>query len=74
MPLCIKTTLRDETLRLLADRPARITFKRISKDTGLPESWLSMFGNGSINDPSVNRIETLYEYLTGRSITIPAGR
>lgn len=74
MPLCIKTTLRDRTLSLLQDRPARVSLKLISEETGLPESWLSMFGQGNIDDPSVNRIETLYEYLSGQAITITARR
>lgn len=29
--------------------------------------WLRKFSSGRISDPSVNRIEELYKYLTGNS-------
>lgn len=30
--------------------------------------WLRKFSSGNFKDPSVNRVEELYEYLTGRPV------
>ena len=57
-------TLNEKTLKLLRNRPNFIKFKQIEKDTGLPIGWLYMYAKGKITDPSVNRIETLFKYLT----------
>jgi hypothetical protein len=32
--------------------------------TGIPYFWLNSFANGRIQNPSVNRVQYLYEYLT----------
>jgi hypothetical protein len=64
----ITTKLRDATLELLTNRSVKLTLARINADTGLPETWLSMFGQGRIDDPSVNKVETLYEYLSGSTV------
>ena len=64
------TRLRDRTLYLVQERPARIKLTRIARDTGLPLSWLSAFTRGEIDEPSVCRIECLYEYLTGKQLEI----
>lgn len=57
-------TLNEKTLKLLHNRPNFIKFKQIEKDTGLPKGWLYMYAKGRITGPNVNRIETLYNYLT----------
>ena len=57
-------TLNEKTLKLLRERPNCIKFKQIEKDTGLPKGWLYMYAKGKITNPSVNRIEKLYNYLT----------
>ena len=30
--------------------------------------WLRKFSSGTVRDPSVNRVEELYHYLTGQSL------
>lgn len=30
--------------------------------------WLRKFSSGTVKDPSVNRVEELYRYLTGHSL------
>lgn len=40
--------------------------------TGLPSSWLAKFRRGSIKSPSVNRIETIIEALSGEPIRLPS--
>lgn len=45
-------------------------YPHIYKETGLPQHWLRKFAAGEFRDPSVNRVQTLYEYLTGRSLDV----
>lgn len=66
-----KTKLRDATMRHLLNRPRTLEFKKIAEDTGLNKFWLESFAKGMIAHPSVVRVETLYEYLTGREIHTP---
>jgi len=40
-----------------------IPFKQISKDTGLKDRWLRLVKDGDIEEPSVVKIEKLYNYL-----------
>jgi hypothetical protein len=66
----MNTSLRDTTLKLLRNRPVTKTYRVIQTETGLPEGWLKSFANGQSVDPAVNRIETLYTYLSGRTIKL----
>lgn len=65
-----QTKLRDKTLNLLNDYLVKVKLKAVAKDTGLELRWLAMFKNGDIKNPSVNRIETLYEYLTKSKLKV----
>jgi hypothetical protein len=40
----------------------------IHKDTNLPLYWLREFRAGRIKNPSVNRIQSLYEHYTGKPL------
>lgn len=40
----------------------------VYRETGISFYWLRKFRNGEIKDPSVNRIQNLYEYLTGEPL------
>jgi len=62
----IVTNFRDNTLILLRNRPVWLTLKLISDETTIPEGWLKMFSQNKIIDPSVNRIETLKNYLESK--------
>lgn len=66
----LTTTLRDRTLDLLKARPVTVTLHLIAIETGLNEGWLSMFHRDKISDPSVNMVQTLYEYLTKSQIKV----
>lgn len=50
------------TLELLAATSK--TQLEIYKHTDIAPNWVYMFVNGQIPDPSVNRIEVLYNYLS----------
>lgn len=59
-------SLMTETLRLLKER--KETLINISDKTEIPFYWLRKFLGGEINDPSVNRVQRLYEYLSGTQL------
>lgn len=63
-------TFLEKTRKLLNDRPRSVTFAKIQKETGLTESWLKMVASGSIKDPSVNLVEKLYVYLSGKQMGV----
>lgn len=46
------------------------SYLQIYKDTGLTPNWLSLLAQGKIAEPSVNKIQKLYEYLTGRPLEV----
>lgn len=62
----ITTDLRDQTIKLLKNRPVWMTLGIISMETTIPEGWLKSLSQNKIHDPSVNRIETLKNYLENK--------
>lgn len=42
----------------------------IHKETGLPFYWLRSFRHNEAQNPSVNRVEKLYEFLSGKKIIL----
>lgn len=32
--------------------------------------WLRKFSSGMVKDPSVNKVQILYEHLTGKTLTV----
>lgn len=63
----MEESLMDATLRLLRDNPKTLpTVYAELHELGshITFSWLRKFSAGHIKDPSVNRIEELYRYLT----------
>jgi hypothetical protein len=40
------------------------------KATGLPPGWLDTVKRGVTKDPSVNRIQKLYEYLSKKNLKV----
>jgi len=42
----------------------------IETATKLPVGWLNSFATGQTKNPSVNRIETLYTYLSGKELSL----
>lgn len=61
--VCGSGTLLQHTQRLLKD--SEQTYSKIFVATGLEPNWLSGIASGRIKDPSVNRIQKLYEHLSG---------
>lgn len=48
------------------------TIISIYNDTGIPYYWLKKFSAGEFQNPSVNRIQKLYEYLSGTKLNLVA--
>lgn len=61
-----RSELLKETLCLL-DKDIR-SLLNIANDTKLGYHWLSSLKQRKIREPSVNKIEILYKYLSGKSI------
>ena len=46
------------------------TLLEIHKESGIPFYWLKKFSAGEINDPSVNTIQKLYEFLSKKKLAV----
>ena len=65
-------SLHATTLRLLDARIAskQITLLDLHKETGLSFYWLRKFKSREVPDPSVNRVQRLYEYLVSHPLEL----
>lgn len=61
-------TLLGETKRLLNESPR--THAEIFMSTGLSPQWLSQLQSGKTRDPSVNKVQRLYEYLREQPLSV----
>lgn len=63
-----KGSLQERTLELLKEsgKPAQ----DIYAETGLPFYWVRKFLANEIDNPSVNRVQFLYEHLSGSEIKL----
>jgi transcriptional regulator with XRE-family HTH domain len=75
--VCIKQSMTKQTKRegtLLTGTRALLkassSIEQVSVSTGISFHWLSKIANGHIRNPSVNRIQKVYEHLTGREINV----
>lgn len=64
------------TQQLLQQRPRNVTYEKIAQDTGLTTRWLSAFASCNSNsaDDSTDfgalKVEKLYTYLSGKTLTL----
>lgn len=63
-------SLHLRTLELVKALPRDITLTQVASGAGLPLAWLTAFCRGDINAPNVNRVQRLWEYLTGRKLGV----
>lgn len=61
-------TLLDKTLDLLQEDPRSL--QEVSQETGISLYWLQKMKVRSVPDPSVNRIQDLYEYLSNNKLKV----
>lgn len=62
----MQESLMQETRRLLKESDKSLL--EIHKESGISFYWLRRFSSGYVKDPSVNTIQELYEYLTGKAL------
>lgn len=59
-------TLLITTIKLL--KADRRTLRIVGHATGIPYYWLKKLSAGEIDDPSVNRIQQLFEFLSKKRL------
>lgn len=60
-------TLMEATIELLLKHKR---FLVVSEETGISFFWLRKFAYGEIDNPSVNTVQKLYEYLSGKCLRV----
>jgi transcriptional regulator with XRE-family HTH domain len=63
-------TLRSRTRDLLINRPRRLTLSDVAEGTGLTQPFLEDLLYKDIKNPSVDRIQILYEFLSGKKLDL----
>lgn len=61
-------SLQAKTNKLLKE--SKIPIDKITEETRLTFYWLSRFRRNEFPNPSVNKVQKLYEYLTGEKLPI----
>jgi len=56
------------TRELLAKRPRSVTILTIAEATGLTAAWINDFAAYPDRDHGINKVETLYVYLSGENL------
>ena len=46
------------------------SYHTISMKTNLPSTWLKQFAQRNSDNPTCNRVQALYEYLTGKPLKV----
>lgn len=59
-------SLMERTKELLRGRDLLVVYK----ETDISYYWLRKFLDGKVLNPSVNRVQHLYEYLSGEKIAL----
>lgn len=60
-------SLLEKTRKMMKDDKAFVM--QVFRDTGIGYFWLRSFAKGAYSNPGVNRVQYLYEYLSGRKLT-----
>lgn len=63
-------SLLERTVELLREDMKDRTLLELHKETGLPFYWLRKMAGRETKDPSVNRVQALYEYLSGDKLEL----
>lgn len=63
-------SLKTRTLSLLQSRNRDNDYRNIAALTGLKPTWVASFAQGRIKEPSVDKVETLYQHLSGKQLDL----
>jgi transcriptional regulator with XRE-family HTH domain len=55
--------LRARTLELVKSAPRAVTYTVMAEACGLSVSWISRFASNKIDNPGVDSVQTLHDYL-----------
>ena len=66
MPRTKSVSLYDATRKLL--RADKRTLVEIAQQSGVGFYWLRKISDGASKEPSVNQMQKLYEFLTGKHL------
>lgn len=66
-----ESVLYQRTFDLLARRSRTVTYADLSAITGVTEAWIQAFGQGRMTNPSVIRVEKLYNALSSTPLELP---
>lgn len=61
-------TLMQRTIEMLDELPNGESLPEFAARLGISYYWLRKFKSGEIPNPSVNKVQHLYEELTGKSL------
>lgn len=64
----MQLSLHKATMDLLLR--SKLSVMDIHRESGLPYFWLRKLYYGGIADPSVNKIQALYEFLAGKALEL----
>lgn len=65
---CNEQSLLKKTKELLGEHEG--TYFDIYDGTGIQPTWLSALATGKMKNPSVNKVQRLYEFLRGQPLTV----
>ena len=57
--------LLDHTKELFRLRPRTMTLPRVASEAGIDLSWLQQLSKGTLKSVDADKLQTLYEFLTG---------
>lgn len=63
-----QTNLTAHTVALLRNRARSVTLANVEEKTDLKQSWLSALLYGQIKEPSADKIQRLYEFLSEKPL------
>jgi transcriptional regulator with XRE-family HTH domain len=63
------SNLLKRTLELL-DATGLEEWKQLAKELGVTVGWLRQLANGEIKEPGVNKVERLYNALSGKIVKL----
>ena len=54
----------------MAGRPRVLTYEVIAEECNVSKRWLEQLAAGKIKEPSVCKVEAVYEFVTGKPLDV----
>lgn len=62
--------LYQKTIELITNRNRTLTYPVLAEKTGLSKHWIEKFAQGEIQQPSVIKVQKLYEFLSKKELVL----